>query len=440
MKISFELRNDKQDKTGTVPVYVVACFDGVRLRCSTKERCELRQWNEKEQEFRRSFPGYQSANDGLAALVRRLEDRYRELRAANVAPSVALMREAVNPAESVVKEEPTLVARFAEFREVLRGRGYAFHTVRHYKTACNHLAAFLDKTRRGGLAVGEYDSALHDEFVGYLRAACGLSDNGIYSVLKDLKTFLRHAQDERGTTLGLELKRVEVRYTDQVKAYLTGADLARLVEVKLPKTLEPARDVFLFCCYTGLRYSDVAALHAGNLHMLGANGNGDRVLRLVQTKTRATVSIYLSRLAAEILDRYARPERQFEGARLLPVLANQPMNRYLKRITQLAGLSRQVEVVSAVGGQVVKAGVPLHELVTMHTARHTFAVQSLLRGMAVAVLQRVMGHAKIQSTMRYAQVVEELQHQAMRAAWDGPAVLPMGDALDGSVCRVMTAA
>ena len=35
MKISFELRNDKQDKTGTVPIYVVACFDGVRLRCST---------------------------------------------------------------------------------------------------------------------------------------------------------------------------------------------------------------------------------------------------------------------------------------------------------------------------------------------------------------------------------------------------------------------
>ncbi|HEX8425693.1 Arm DNA-binding domain-containing protein [Hymenobacter sp.] len=153
MKVLFELRHDKQDKAGTVPVYVSAYFNGLRLRCSTKERCEPRQWNEKEQEFRRSFPGYQTANDGLKALMRRLEDRYRELRAANVAPSVALMREAVNPAAVVVKEEPTLVTRFAEFRDVIGGRGYAFHTVRHYKTACNHLGAFLGKTRRKGLVL-----------------------------------------------------------------------------------------------------------------------------------------------------------------------------------------------------------------------------------------------------------------------------------------------
>jgi hypothetical protein len=132
----------------------VACFDGLPLRCSTKERCEQRHWNEKEQEFRRSFPGFTSANLGLQAgpqaLVRRLEDKYRELRAANVAPSVALMREVVNPAAVVVKEESTLVARFTEFRDVLAGRGYAFHTLRHYKTACNHLEAFLEKPSARG--------------------------------------------------------------------------------------------------------------------------------------------------------------------------------------------------------------------------------------------------------------------------------------------------
>ena len=245
MKVLFELRHDKQDKAGTVPVYVSAYFDEQRLRCSTKKRYESRQWNEKEQEFRRSFPGYTSANLGLGALVRRLEDRYRELRAANVAPSIALMREAVNPAAVVVKEEPTLVARFAEFRDVLSGRGYAFHTLRHYKTACNHLATFLEKSRRKDLVLSDYSSAGHDEFVSCLRVGRGLSANGVYSVVKDLKTFLRHVQDERELALGLDLKRFEVRYTEQVRPYLTGADLAALVAMRLPKTLEPARDVFL---------------------------------------------------------------------------------------------------------------------------------------------------------------------------------------------------
>jgi len=437
MTVKFVLREDKTDKNGLVPVFLNANFEGLRLQCFTREKCLPKEWNADKQRFRKVKEGSEEANNVLDAIAERVQKRYRDLRTANIPPTLALIRDAVNPAAA--KPELGMVEAMTAFIEVLRGRGYAFHTVRHYNTARNHLATFLATKRRKKISVTDYDGAMHDDFVKYLRHTCGLGVNGIYTVVKDLKTFLRYAQDERQQTLGLELKRVEVRYTDQAKTYLTGGDLAALVAVKLPATLEPARDVFLFCCYTGLRYSDVAALHGGNLHALGANGDGDRVLRLVQTKTRATVSIYLSRLAIDILDRYATPERSGEGARLLPVLANQPMNRYLKKITQLAGLTRLVEVVSTAGGQVVKQAVPLHELVTMHTARHTFAVQSLLRGMPVAVLQRVMGHSKIQNTMRYAQVVEELQHQAMRAAWDGPATAPAVSTLDGAVCNVMAA-
>jgi integrase/recombinase XerD len=90
----------------------------------------------------------------MQAIMRRLVDKYWELRAANLAPSVALMREAVNPAVVVANEEPTLVARFAEFREVLAGRGHAFHTLRHYKTAtvgwvCKAVAASSRLASRG---------------------------------------------------------------------------------------------------------------------------------------------------------------------------------------------------------------------------------------------------------------------------------------------------
>ncbi len=437
MTVKFVLREDKTDKNGLAPVFIIAHFEGLRLQGFTREKCLPKEWNADKQRFRKAKEGYEEANNVLDAIAERVQKRYRELRTAGTPPALALIREVINP--TAVVPELGFVEAMTAFIEVLRGRGYAFNTLRHYGTARNHLATFLASGRRKKINVANYDGATHDDFVKYLRTSCGLGANGIYSVVKDLKTFLRYAQDERQQTLGLELKQVEVRYADQAKTYLSGADLAALAAVKLSATLEPARDVFLFCCYTGLRYSDVAALHGGNLHALGANGDGDRVLRLVQTKTRATVSIYLSRLAADILDRYAAPERSGDGAKLLPVLANQPMNRYLKKITQQAGLKRLVEVVSTAGGRVVKEAVPLHELVTMHTARHTFAVQSLLRGMPVAVLQRVMGHSKIQNTMKYAQVVEELQHQAMRAAWDGPAT-PAAAVLDNAVCAVMAAA
>jgi len=67
----------------------------------------------------------------------------------------------------------------------------------------------------------------------------------------------------------------------------------------------------------------------------------------------------------------------------------------------------------------MRAAVPKCELVTMHTARHTFATQSLLRGMPVKVLQKVLGHQKIQTTLIYAKIVEDFQHQAMRRVWGG---------------------
>jgi integrase/recombinase XerD len=157
------------------------------------------------------------------------------------------------------------------------------------------------------------------------------------------------------------------------------------------------------------------------------------VLRLIQTKTRTPVSIYLSSAAAALLDKYEEPERTGQGARLLPVLANAVMNRYLKRIGRLAGFNRLIETTEMVDNQVVKRAVPAWQMLTMHAARHSFAVQSLLRGMPVAVLQRVMGHSSITTTMTYAKVIEDFQHQAMRAAWDGAPAITSG-AASGLVC------
>ena len=135
----------------------------------------------------------------------------------------------------------------------------------------------------------------------------------------------------------------------------------------------------------------------------------------MMSKTRAGVSIYLTAAASAILDRYDDPER----LKLLPVHPNQVMNKYLKRVSKLAGLTGAADLVSTDSGNLVRAAVPKCELVTMHTARHTFATQSLLRGMPVEVLQKVLGHKKIQTTLIYAKIIEDFQHQTMRRIWDG---------------------
>ncbi|RZK90661.1 MAG: hypothetical protein EOO62_34745, partial [Hymenobacter sp.] len=105
----------------------------------------------------------------------------------------------------------------------------------------------------------------------------------------------------------------------------------------------------------------------------------------------------------------------------------------------LAGVVASMELVESVGGRVLKKQVEKWELVTMHTARHTFATQSLLRGMPIEVLQKVLGHAKIQTTMLYAKVVEDLQHRTMRQVWEELPVVET-EAVPGPVCAVVPGA
>lgn len=173
-----------------------------------------------------------------------------------------------------------MVGRFEEFMVTMRGMGYAPNTLNYYGTVRNTLNWFLDSVGKSKLPVSEWDMARHQQFVGYPREVQGLVNNAVFSTIEDMKAFFRHLESERGEKLALDLTKAQLRYSDPVKIYLSADDLAVLASAMLPAWMVPVRDVFLFCCYTGLRYSDVAALHGGNLHALGADGSGGRVLRL----------------------------------------------------------------------------------------------------------------------------------------------------------------
>ncbi|TDN39259.1 hypothetical protein E4631_15695 [Hymenobacter sp. UV11] len=432
MTTQFVLRTDLLNKAGRCPVQLVVYFDGARLKFATGEKCKPADWNADRQQFRRSYALAEEANQLLTRLTTDVLTWWRQLRAAGDAPTLAGLRSALRPApapEVVVVEKQSVGVWYEQYRTALRARGYAKETLRQHVVARNWLVGF-EQHSGAVLDPTTYDLARHDELLGYLREVRGLAPNTMYTAVKDLKSFLRFLRDERGVAVSVELCKLVAKPADSPKLYLSAADLELVATAMLPANLVPVRDVFLFCCYTGLRYSDVSALHPGNVR----EWQGGKVLQLVQSKTRAGVSIYLTTAASAILDKYAG-----ERARLLPVQANQVVNRYLKRVAKLAGLTSPVDLVSTGGGGLLRSAVPQWELVTMHTARHTFATQSLLRGMPVEVLQKVLGHKKIQTTLIYAKIIEDFQHQTMRRVWEG---LPVSDAgaAAGSVCAVVPGA
>lgn len=436
LNIQFDRRADRLDAAGRCPIHLRAYFDGQRLRFATREKCFATEWNAEKGKFKKPFPGLVEANEYLETLMERMQARYRQLRSAGAAVTAEALKAALAPAveePKVPEAEPVALAElYADYQGALRARGNLAQSMVSVATTLLHLTGF-EKSLKRKLLLSDYNLEMHDKFLGYLRQNRKLAQNTVCKMVKHVKAFLRYVRDDRRIPVAVEPREMKMQWADVEKVYLSSAELAQLEKAMLPSSLVATRDAFLFCCYTGLRHSDLSELNTANVK----TWDGSRILRLTQTKTRTAVSIYLTPPAAALLDKYAGTR-----AHLLPAMANQVMNRNLKRIAQLAGLRDMVEVVTVEAGKVTKRQQPKHELVTMHTARHTFAVLSLVRGLPVAVLQKVLGHARIQTTMLYAKIVEDFQHQEMRRIWEfGGAAAPGGSAemVTNPVCAIETA-
>ncbi|WP_428664402.1 site-specific integrase [Runella sp.] len=178
--------------------------------------------------------------------------------------------------------------------------------------------------------------------------------------------------------------------------------------------LERVRDAFLFSCYTGLRYGDLHGLTSNEIK----NEASYSYIELVPKKSRSrmkeakSVQVPIPAFALEIL-------RKYDGSlRSLPVLSNQKMNEYLKQVAELAGITVQTQTVEYQKGFPIIKYKKKFELITVHVARHTYATLSLVMGVPIEVIQKVLGHSDLKMTMRYAKIVDAYKNAVILGVWD----------------------
>jgi integrase len=248
---------------------------------------------------------------------------------------------------------------------------------RRYKQVVAHLEAYQTDWAIATLTRKEYlDYMAH-------VAGLGLVDS---TTIKHVK-FLRECFRLAGLAVPSWLK-MQVRYGRSPA--LQAAELRELIRLPLfeQPALEQERDMFLLQTLLMLRDSDLRQLRPHHVTTLDLPGVGPTpVLSIRQVKTGDEVRLPLPPLAAEIWSRY-------QGQ--LPVKVQQHRNRYMKLLMERAGLTRDFVRVRYVQGEATEEVVPLWQVVTTHTARHTGADMIMLgSGGDTNLKEKALGHAGV---------------------------------------------
>jgi len=268
--------------------------------------------------------------------------------------------------------------------ESLLGKGFTKGTLQRYKAAYNHVSDYIGhKYQRKDVPVRSIDHKFITGLEYYLRSKKNCEHNTAIKYVVNFKKIIRIAYANEWIARD-PFFHWKASWKTKEKQYLTQIELDALRNKKsfLPR-LELVRDIFLFCCYTGLAYSDVKQLQFENI-VIGING--DRWIKMARKKTKAMSSIPLLSTAENIIEKYSQHPYVVDGKGVLPVLTNQKSNAYLKEIADVCGIRKNL---------------------TTHLARHTFATTvTLSKGVSIATVSKMLGHRSLKTTQIYAKVLD----------------------------------
>lgn len=277
-------------------------------------------------------------------------------------------------------------------------------TEKKFATIKRHLRDF-DKN----LSFPQITEAKMQEYLAFLNKK-GFRNTTIAKNLSFIRWFLNWAalngyyDGNAHNTFRPKLKGIDGNSKEII--YLTQEEI-KLLENHQFETgqiaLEQVRDVFLFCCFTGLRYSDVAKLRKTDVK--------DGYIDVVTQKTADGLRIELNRHSQAILDKYKDKALPHDLA--LPVICNQKMNAHLKTLGQLCGIDEPVRIVYFTGNVRHEDIFPKWELLTTHCGRRTFVVTALQLGIPSEVIMKWTGHSDFEAMKPYVKIVDELKAREM---------------------------
>ena len=416
LKSSLKFQLEKRNKDGVaisenLPIQMVITFNGQRLKLYAGYRIDISKWDVETERVRKGCNNikketYSDINKHLSKLNNVMTDFFTSHEFKKIAPTLEDLKAAFQNAQG--KQDKIKAKSFFDvFTLFMAEQGkesdWTIATKSKFTTVYNTLFEFNPK-----LKFTDIDNKVLQSYVDHLRVERKYRNTTIAKQLKFIRWFLRWAiKEKHSTNTEFQNYKPKLKGTqgdNDTLIFLTWKELTHLYNLEIEKNyLRQVRDVFCFCSFSGLRYSDAFNLSKSDIK--------DGHIRITTQKTTDTLTIQLNKYSKAILDKYV--DINFKDEKVLPVISNQKMNKYLKELCKLAGFDTPEKLVYYMGNERIEVTEPKYKLIGTHTARRTFICNAIAMGIPVEVLIKWTGHKDFKAMSPYLKVMEELKTSEM---------------------------
>ena len=382
--ILFYVKRAKIDDNGKAPIYVRITVDGMRSELSIKRSIELDRWIPSAGKVKGTNEEARSINSYIDSVRIKIYEHQKKLMDNNK----TITSEAIkNSMLGIEEKQRTIVAIFQYHNKQVKalvGKEFAAGTLERYETVLKLLQLFLEfQYKVKDMPITQINHKFITDFEFYLKTERSNCHNTAIKYIKNFKKIVRIAMSN-GWIDKDPFVNFKATIKDVEREFLTEEEIQNVISKDLHiGRLDQVRDIFIFCCFTGLAYADVKKLSNDDL-VIGIDGS--KWIKTNRTKTDVRSNIPLLPTPLAILEKYKDHPEASHANKLLPVLSNQKMNAYLKEISTLCEIDKNFST---------------------HLARHTFATTvTLTNGVSLESVSKMLGHKSIKTTQHYAKIVD----------------------------------
>ncbi len=385
--IDFITRLCKSDKSSAL-LFAGITVDGERKEISLKESVKIKDWDSAREIVKGHSIVAKTINSHIDDVRFRIKEKYRLLKDQELPLSAEAVKETYLGNHASQKSKHSL-CELLKYHTKIEGEKLKSGTMKNYVTTEEYIKKFLkEKFRADDVALSKLDREFIIELEYYIRnnplkAHDPCLGNGVMKHLERFKKMVAWAKVLQWITFDpyddyqLSLKRYK-------RPKLTIEELMTIEAKEFSSnSLSYIKDLFLFSCYTGLAYADVMALTCQNFE---TGSDGQLWCKIYRQKSEELAAVPVLNSAVELMSKYKNNPKALNTGKVFPYVSNQDVNRNLKIIGEVCGIEKYM---------------------SFHLGRHTFATAvTLLNGVPIETVSKMLGHKKITTTQIYAEVDE----------------------------------